>query len=283
MAALLERKRVFQGRIEAARSDSALLDTVLEVVERDSDFGGGLLSGALAYRLFVFTLPLALFLVSGLGVLSNLFDTDPEKVASQAGLTGLVTQQVASASSGSSNWWVAITSFFVLVYVTRALYRSLAVVHALIWERSAASAKVTARALEIFAAVIVGELLVVVGVAAVRHELPVGGVVALLFSLFASAALWLVVTMQLPHSGARWTDLVPGALLFGVGVLAVHAFSVYLLGRILESKASTYGALGTAAAILLTLFFFGRVIIGAAVLNSTLVARRERSASGSAR
>ena len=66
--------------------------------------------------------------------------------------------------------------------------------------------------------------------------------------------LWLAVSLALPRSIARWRDLVPGALLYGVGILGVQAFTVYLFGRLLESKASTYGTLGASAAILFALF-----------------------------
>ena len=50
-----------------------------------------------------------------------------------------------------------------------------------------------------------------------------------------------------------------------------------ILGSLIQSKTSTYGALGTAATLLLAFFLLGRVIVGAAVLNATLYARQSRS------
>ena len=44
--------------VEAARRRHRSLDLAFDVVERDSTIGGGMLGGALAYRLFVFLLPL---------------------------------------------------------------------------------------------------------------------------------------------------------------------------------------------------------------------------------
>ena len=55
------------------------------VVERDSSIGGGLLAGALAYRLFVLLLPTALLFVSGLGLYADAVDKSPSKVARDAG------------------------------------------------------------------------------------------------------------------------------------------------------------------------------------------------------
>ena len=80
--------------------------------------------------------------------------------------------------------------------------------------------------------------------------------------------------MRLPHGDATWPELVPGAVLVGVGVEAMHVVTAYYIGPEAGRKQSTYGSLGLAAALLLGLYIIGRLIIGAAVLNATLHARR---------
>ena len=60
----LEHAQALRRWIEEARGRSAALDATFETIERDSNIGGGLLAGALSYRLFVFALPLAFFVVS---------------------------------------------------------------------------------------------------------------------------------------------------------------------------------------------------------------------------
>ena len=91
--------RVLRSRVEAARRRHKSLDLALEVVERDSTIGGGMLGGALAYRLFVFLLPLSLFLVAGLGIYADTTEQSPSEVASRSGLTGLVAKEVAAAAT----------------------------------------------------------------------------------------------------------------------------------------------------------------------------------------
>jgi hypothetical protein len=63
--------RILRSRVEAARSRHASVDLGFHVVERDSTIGGGMLGGALAYRLFVLLLPLSLFLVAGIGIYAD--------------------------------------------------------------------------------------------------------------------------------------------------------------------------------------------------------------------
>jgi len=60
-------------------------------------------------------------------------------------------------------------------------------------------------------------------------------------------------------------------------MLGVQVFTAYLLDRVLESTTSTYGALGTAAAILLGTFLLGRVAVAAAAMNAALFDRRRPS------
>ena len=83
----------------------------------------------------------------------------------------------------------------------------------------------------------------------------------------------LVVSTQLPHAGARWPALLPGAALVGVGLFFVGVFNVYVTTRIVEGRANTYGALAIAAALLFSLVLVGRLLIVSAELNAALHAR----------
>ena len=71
LAHWVEHAQALKGWVQEARGDSPALDATFETIERDSHIGGGMLAGALSYRLFIFALPLAFFLVSGLGVLAS--------------------------------------------------------------------------------------------------------------------------------------------------------------------------------------------------------------------
>jgi membrane protein len=71
---------------------------------------------------------------------------------------------------------------------------------------------------------------------------------------------------------------VPGALLFGLGVEVIHLAAEYFIAPYSVAKQGTYGVLGLAAVLLLGLFFFSRLIVGAAILNATLWERQVRQA-----
>jgi uncharacterized BrkB/YihY/UPF0761 family membrane protein len=96
------------------------------------------------------------------------------------------------------------------------------------------------------------------------------------FILFI-AAVWVAASWRLPHAAHNWHELVPGALLVAVGGQCVHLVTVYYVARKLERASSTYGSLGAATAILLSLFFVARVIVAGAELNAELAERRQRA------
>ena len=269
----LDRRRAVHARLESARSRSRLLDVGFQVIERDSDIGGGILAGALAYRLFLFFLPLAFLLVAALGLASRWFDVSPTEIGRDVGVVSLVTKEVATSAKSGSGWWVSIVAAVVLAYVTRVLYRAVAIVHALAWQRSAAAAKTT-RGLGVFALGVAAQLALTAGTGPLRPPDGLVNILVLAGYLGGIAAIWLVLAMRLPHGSAEWHDLLPGAALYAVGLLLVHVFNVYLLERLHESRSSTYGTLGEAAAVLLGLFFIGRLIVVSAVVNATLFERR---------
>ena len=252
-----------------------MLDASLQVIERDSQVGGGLLAGALAYRLFLFFLPLGFFLIAVLGLVANWTGTKPLRVSKDIGIVNLVTNEVASTAQQGSGFWVALVSIVVLAYVTVVLHRAVAVVHALAWENSAVPAK-AGRSRKIFALGLLAQLVALGVLGGFRPESVLAYVLSLTALGLALAAIWLGMSLRLPHAQAPWTALIPGAILYGIGLLFVRGFDKYLLDLLHEQRRSSYGTLGTASAILLSLFLIGRLIVASAVINATLATRRSR-------
>jgi uncharacterized BrkB/YihY/UPF0761 family membrane protein len=110
----------------------------------------------------------------------------------------------------------------------------------------------------------------------IRRNDQLGGVAALSVYLVLVGGAWLVVSTELPHRDARWPALLPGSVLFGLGLLFVNVFNVYVTTRLVEGRADTYGALGIATALLSSLVLVGRLMILSAEVNALLDERRRR-------
>jgi uncharacterized BrkB/YihY/UPF0761 family membrane protein len=263
---------------ERAQSERQLhksVDATFEMVDRDADLGGGIIAGALAYRLFIWMLPLALVLVGGLGIAAEAAEETPEEAADSLGMGGLISHSIASAATGNGRWYALLIGIPILVYTTASVLRVLIVSHRLLWTDTRARAQratpvATLRLLVLLLAFPLAAVLA----SAIREWSPGVGILATALSIVPFAALWVLISSYLPHRDASWQALVPGALLFGVGVEALNVFTAYVLTPWALNKQGTYGALGLAAALLLSLFLISRLVVAAAVLNATLWERR---------
>jgi uncharacterized BrkB/YihY/UPF0761 family membrane protein len=270
-----QRSRVVRDHVDVARTRHSSVDLGFTVIERDSHVGGGLLAGALAYRLFVLLLPTALLLVSGLGLYAGATDKSPGEVAKDAGLNGLIAGEVASAASGRGRGLVFVLMIPAVLYATATLYRSLAKVFALVWQGSARGVHTTPRGVGTLLAAFAFQFAATEMVGWIRRNDQLGGIGALAVYLILMGGAWLVVSTQLPHRNVSWTALIPGSVLFGLGLLFVNVFNVYVTTRLVEGRADTYGALGIATALLFSLVLVGRVMIVSAELNASLDDRRQ--------
>jgi membrane protein len=252
------------------------VDAVYEMVDRDGEVGGGIIAGALAYRLFIWLLPLALVIVAGLGIAADARSESPQEAAGELGVQGLITSSVSSAADSPNRWYALVIGIPVLVWTTRSVLRVLIGAHRLVWtdDRSRAPRPKVGAALRLLALLLCFGIISTIASAARAWE-PGPGLVVTLAAVVFYAAVWLLIIVRLPHHETDWTALVPGAIVFGVGVEVLHVVIAYFITPYALAKQGTYGALGVAAALLLGLFLISRLIVASAVVNATLWARRE--------
>ena len=105
----------------------------------------------------------------------------------------------------------------------------------------------------------------------VRENNSSAGVAATLLVILVPFAFWLWASRLLPNQARSWRDLAPGAAVIAVGLEAMHLFTVYFFGPKLTSATQLYGVIGVATTILFWFYLAGRLIIGAATLNSSFV------------
>ena len=102
----------------------------------------------------------------------------------------------------------------------------------------------------------------------------VPGLLATLAACFGFGLFWLWASAHLPAPDVPWVAFVPGAILFGLGVEALHVVTVYYLADQLADQSALYGALGLAATLLFFLFLIGRGVVWSAELNAVVWERR---------
>ena len=275
---LRARAERYAERAEVVRQNHRSVDAVVSMADRDIEIGGAIMAGALAYRIFVWLLPFGLVLVGGIGVAADAADESSASAANSLGLQGIVSHSVAQASGGSSRWYAILIGIPILVWASRGLLKALIVVHRLVWgdvRREVAKPTVgaTLRILLLFAtyfAIREGAR----GVESWSGSFALGT----LFGLVLVFLWWMLVSIRLPHHGAPWRALVPGAVIISLGFELVADVGTHLIAPRISSSESAYGALGVAATLLLGLFIVSRLVVASAVVNATAWERRSEGA-----
>jgi uncharacterized BrkB/YihY/UPF0761 family membrane protein len=251
-------------------------------IRRDSSIGGSVLGAALAYRIFIWLLPFALAAVLGLALAVEQTDGNVAEAVRDAGLTGFIAGSVADAAEGTRGWALATglaAALVVLAYQSSVLLRAIRAVTALAWRMPVTRVPSPARSGLLFLAWLVGFLAVAGSAAPIRRAVafPLDLVLNVAAYGVGLPLLWLALSwFLLPHGASDWRELVPGALLVGVGVGAIGLINALVLFPWLSEREETYGVLGVAAGLLFGFFLIGRTLELAAALNATLAEERRR-------
>jgi uncharacterized BrkB/YihY/UPF0761 family membrane protein len=269
---------------EAARERWVPVDAVFAARERDQRVAGGVLAGAVAFRLFVYLLPLCLALLSLLGVAASLGARSAQAVGDQLGLSGYLVDSVDTAVDESKRGlWALVPLALWTTYSTGVgTAKVLRATHAMAWGRPLPPLRRAWTGAVASLGFVLLAIAIVSGTQALGQRSAGAGLGFVAAQLLILVALWWAASRLLPHDPeAGWRALLPGALLVGVGVWGLHVASVYLLARRVASASAMYGSLGVAAAILAWLYLLGRLLVASATLNATLWERRRAKAQAS--
>lgn len=254
--------------------------TARGMFRRDRRHAGSVLAAGLAFRLFLMLLPLYLLASAALGFLAGGSPQAGSAAAGTLGISGAVLKVVndSAAQAHQGRWLLLLSGLVLLAYTANSACRALRLVYVVAWQDRLERARPLTTVLTalLLIALLVWLALETVLVSRFPYAWP-------LISVLLIAALggtWLLISMLLPHGGAPWRALLPGAAVVAIGIGAMHLAGSYYIPRKLSSSSQLYGALGIAATIMTWLFLACRLIVAAAVLNAMLWERGGRVLGG---
>lgn len=261
-------------RLESQRPTNRAIDTAFGFAQLQNESGGGLLAGALAFRFFAFIVPFVFVLVMGIGLGTDVAGADIQEVARRSGITGVAAVALQSGATASDvvRWTTFLVSLVAVLIGARNFTRALWVANALLWNVPLRKMAHPTRAGLAFIGLFVAATLLLRLTYALRTVSFMGFLVSIPLYAAVLAAVWLLCAARLfPRpAGVTWRDVLPGAVLFGVGAQALQVVTTLWIAPSTESKSATYGAIGAALTILLWAYILGRLVTGAAALNATL-------------
>jgi uncharacterized BrkB/YihY/UPF0761 family membrane protein len=276
---LRQRLLSWAERISTWGPTGPIAEVAWQVFRRDQAIAGSVLAAAVAYRLFVWLLPLSLLVVGGLGAVASGRGEPAADYAEDAGIGDVFADSIGAAADAPGPIGRALligTASVVLLYETYLLLRAFRTVSAFAWRVPLTPMRRPAER----ALMLLGLLVATAATAALTNRLadllgaPLGWVLALASLAILPAFYVILSTVLLPSGATRWTDHLPGAALFYLAMAGIHLFNSLILFPWISRKEETYGVLGVAAGILLSLFIFGRAMELCAALNAVLHERR---------
>lgn len=243
--------------------------TALRVQQRFGEVHGASLAAAVTLTAFLSLFPLLLVLIAVLGWFSSQADDLTVQMVQRLGLRGAAAELVTSAIQSAER----SRRFATLLGVGGFLWTGLNLVTALqqalnsVWQVAGRGLRDRAIGLLwlVGAAVVMAAS---VGVTAGVRWLPgPAWPFALLGSLALGVVLWLWTLRTLTNRDVGWKPLLPGAVLGAVGLVVLQVVGAHYVPRAVATTSALYGSLGTVFAVIAWLFFFGRLVVYAAVLN----------------
>ncbi|HEX3300060.1 MAG TPA: YhjD/YihY/BrkB family envelope integrity protein [Actinomycetota bacterium] len=265
----------------AARPRIPALDAAFDVGERDRDVAGGLLAGAVAFRLFLWLVPFALVAVTIAGWVAADTDLSTDDLARRFGIVGVAAQYVNDASKESTTTLVVILviALYALLLASRSAVRAIRLAHLLAWRMRIVRFHGSTVAALWFAGGAAGLAAAAGVINTVRARNPGPGFLLWLVLIVIYGVVWLAASRALPHpSDVPVRALVPGAVVFALGTEVLHVLTVVWYANRLEHRSELYGGLGAAVVLLAWLYLLGRLAITSAVVNASLWRRSHPAA-----
>lgn len=261
----------------SARERAWWVESGFQAFEREVIHGGGLLAGGLAYRLFLWLLPVGLV---GAQLLGFWLDAHEESVQGAAEEFGIGAAAIATAhdavdTSQTNRVVLLLVGLGLLAWFSLGFVRALQLAYALAWEAPRPKLRKPLWAVLIFNGLVLAVALASAGLAWLRAELGILGVLGVLVTMAFQAAVGVVVMWLLPRRAKRWQELLPGAVLIAIGSQLISLAVVFYLAPKIGRSSELYGTLGTASVLLIWLYLVARLITSGAFLNATLWERRQ--------
>ena len=278
LTGLRERFDGLTAAAEEHRGRSRTIDVGLRVLERNQNFPASLLVGALASRIVIFVIPALALVVFSFGLYADMTSTSASESAENLGMAALFARAAQDSESMSQGLRFAavVAISYAALYAANGLGRLIRRSNALIWGVPYEKARpawllpliVVAGSLAAWFLATLGRLVEGLGWQLL--------VLTVLAEVTALVVLWIVISRHLPRDprASTWTDLLPGALFVGLGVVAMRVAMVVYLAPASAGLYARYGSIGIALIMLTWAYWLGLIIVGSAELNAAVFRSR---------
>ena len=244
-----------------------------ELVQRDKESAGGVTGSAIAFRLFLFFIPLLLFIVGLFGLISGFVSAHDVNTA--VGASGGLARQIRVALSepGTTRWIATGLGLFGMLTAGRALSKVLISSAAIAWRLPTAQ-RTSLRTTGTVAGLVCVMGLVSILVNRLHEDFGIGVAgPSLIFALVIYLVAWVGLSSLLPSGTSDPGAQLPGSVVVALTIVAMQGVSELYLPERFSRASELYGAIGTTVVTLGWFFFLGRAIALSTEVNAIVFER----------
>lgn len=174
---------------------------------------------------------------------------------------------------------ITVGSVILLLASGLSLSRTLQRTYETAWELPPRGVKGTVNGLAALG-ILLSQVLLLSLVAGVLRQIPAGSVVTPALRAALAVGLWLALQSVLLSRRVPWRQLLPGALVAGIGQQVVTVLSALWMPTLIANNTGRYGVIGVAFALLSWLLVIAVVLVVAAAVSAELGVKKEVSTAG---
>jgi membrane protein len=253
------------------------LGVVLDVQKRFGELQGGQIAAFVTLSLFLSLFPLMLVATAVLGFLASGKADLAGDIVNKLGVSGEAAKTVQDAivAAERSRKSASVVGFLGLLWASLGVVSSMQAAIDRAWQAKGRGMRDKLYAVEwlVGAGILMAASFVLTGLVVgvlPGWAAPLGILVTVALNVLLF--WWTFKILGRTHVG--WRPLLPGALLAGIGLQVLTTFGAYYVPRAVASSSALYGSIGVVFALLAWLFFFGRLVVYASVLNVVLYERK---------
>ena len=241
-----------------------------ELYQRYRRQNATVLAGHLAFRSFLFILPVMVLMVAIAGFLrARGFDVSGE-LGGKLGLSTSLSHTVSDGADQASRGWAPLGfSALLAVAVTGSgLLSAFNYCFAQAWGLDAVRIPHRLSLTPKFVGSLITMVLLVAFVGTLRHLGLVASFGGIGAAMVVVGLAFFAVASILPHRSTAPQWLLPGSIAAPLAITGLQVFANYYLPDKVARSSSLYGSLGVAVTVLFYLYLLGNIIVGSALVNA---------------
>ena len=258
-----------RGQAEDLERRVPHLSLLRELYRRYRRQNATVLAGHLAFRSFLFILPVAVLMVAVVGFLrAHGFDVGSE-FGQKLGLSTSLTHTVSDNADQASRGWAPLgLSALAAVAVTGSgLLSAFNYCFAQAWGLDAVKIPHRLSLTPKFVGSLIVMVLLITFVGTLRHLGLAASFSGIAGAMVLVGLAFFMVANILPHRSTA-PMVLPGSIAAPIALSGLQVFANYYLPDKVARSSSLYGSLGVAVAVLFYLYLLGNIIVGSALVNA---------------